>query len=244
MDARYLVGALLVAAVGCGDFDLPHRRGSSRSPTLTADAGHRIIINGGEDDPGNPSDPSDPSNPSNPSNPGKYDSGVPKPKPDSGVPVPPPTKPDMKQPPPVAPDSGQPAPGSCGTQFETELFGLVNKERQKAGKQPFLCDLATVKVAHDYSQVMCDKNHFSHTGPDGSSPFQRMQKGGIKFSTAGENIAAGQRSPTEVMQSWMGSSGHRANILGNYKYYGGGHSPCPNGGQWGGNYWTQNFWSP
>ena len=238
-----LLGLLLA---GCGDFDLPHR-GSANRPSLQPDGGHRIIINGGEDDPGNPGVPGNPGNPANP----WLDGGAPPLPPDSGVPQP---KPDTKPAPPPpgpAPDSGQPAPGACGNDFESQVFALVNQERQKAGKQPFLCDQKAVAVAHGYSQVMCDKNHFSHTGPDGSSPFQRMQKGGIQFSSAGENIAAGQATPAEVMNSWMNSSGHRANILGNYKYYGGGYVPCAGGGGGGwlggggyGHYWTQNFWSP
>jgi uncharacterized protein YkwD len=142
--------------------------------------------------------------------------------------------------PPPPPDVGtvQP-PGTCGNAFESEVFTLVNQERGKNGLSPFLCGPLGTKVAHAYAQVMCDQDHFDHTGPDGSSPFDRMQQGGISFQTAGENIAAGQDSPQSVMESWMNSSGHRANILGDFKYIGVGYVPCSK--SWG-HYWVQVFW--
>ena len=49
--------------------------------------------------------------------------------------------------------------------------------------------------------------------PCGSSPWQRLKKGGVTYQSAGENIAAGQTTPTKVMQSWMMSPGHRSNIM-------------------------------
>ena len=60
---------------------------------------------------------------------------------------------------------------------------------------------------------MINKNYFDHTSPTYGSPFDMMKKFGISYRTAGENIAKGQRTPQEVMNSWMNSSGHRANIL-------------------------------
>lgn len=213
--------AAVVTASGCDDFELGYRPGSRPAPSI--ESGRRIIVNGGEDTPVNPPSHAD-----------------------GGTFLPPGSSPDAKVPPAQSPDSkvapkpdSSPA-GSCGNAFETEVFNLVNQERAKQGLKAFLCDLVATKVAHDYSQVMCDKNWFNHTGPDGSSPFQRMEKAGIQFSTAGENIAAGQQTPASVMQSWMNSSGHRANILGNYKYIGVGYVPCSKGGM--GHYWTQDFW--
>lgn len=58
---------------------------------------------------------------------------------------------------------------------------------------------------------------FSHTRPNGSSFYTALQEAGITYQSAGENIAYGQTSAQEVMNVWMNSSGHRANILsGNY----------------------------
>jgi uncharacterized protein YkwD len=214
------VAALMLA--GCDDFDLGYRPGSRPS---NSESGRRIIVNGGEDtDSPAPSADGGPYLP-----PGTHA--------DAGVPSAP--KPDSSAPPPALKPDASPA-GTCGNAFETEVFNLVNQERAKKGLKAFLCDLVATKVAHDYSQVMCDKHWFNHTGPDGSSPFQRMEDAGIQFSTAGENIAAGQKSPASVMQSWMNSAGHRANILGNYTYIGVGYVACSGGNM--GHYWTQDFW--
>jgi uncharacterized protein YkwD len=218
-----LLASLLVTA--CGEFDdFDNGRQSSR-PAPKIDGGRRIVVNGGEDDPVIP----------------------PVAKPDGGVPLPPTSK-DSGAPPPTKPDAS-PAPGSCGNAFETDVFNLVNQERAKSGMSPLACDPLATKVAHDYSQLMCDKSWFNHTGPDGSSPFSRMKKGGITYSSGGENIAAGQETPKEVMQTWMNSSGHRANILGDYTHIGVGYVPCASSGGGGwfggggyGHYWTQDFW--
>lgn len=77
--------------------------------------------------------------------------------------------------------------------------------------------------------------YFSHTSPTYGSPFDMMKKFGISFRTAGENIAMGQRTPEEVVNAWMNSSGHRQNILNpNFTHIGVGYVE-------NGNYWTQMF---
>jgi len=94
-----------------------------------------------------------------------------------------------------------------------------------------------VAVARGHSSDMCERDYFDHTSLDGRSPFDRMRDGGVRFSTAGENIAWGQRSAAEVHRSWMNSSGHRRNILGSgYGRIGVGLEEC--GGRM---YWTQIF---
>jgi uncharacterized YkwD family protein len=60
---------------------------------------------------------------------------------------------------------------------------------------------------------MANLNYFSHTSPTYGSPFDMMKQFGISYSAAGENIAEGQQTPSDVMQAWMNSSGHKANIL-------------------------------
>jgi uncharacterized YkwD family protein/spore coat assembly protein SafA len=121
---------------------------------------------------------------------------------------------------------------------ETEVLALVNQERQKAGLRPLEMDWELQRVARMKSQDMAQKNYFSHQSPTYGSPFDMMKQFGIKFSTAGENIASGQRTPQEVMASWMKSPGHRANILKpEYTHLGVGYY---RGGSYG-HMWTQMF---
>jgi uncharacterized YkwD family protein len=98
-------------------------------------------------------------------------------------------------------------------QFASAVFQLVNQERAKAGLKPLQFDAALSKVALDKAVDMHNNHYFSHNSPTYGSPFDMMKKYGISFRTAGENIAMGQRSPQEVMNQWMNSPGHRANIL-------------------------------
>ena len=82
---------------------------------------------------------------------------------------------------------------------------------------------------------MADNRYFSHTSPTYGSPFQMIKNFGISYRTAGENIAAGQRTPKAVVDAWMNSSGHRANILNaSYTQIGVGYVAS-------GHYWTQMF---
>lgn len=97
--------------------------------------------------------------------------------------------------------------------MESRVVTLVNAERAKAGLQPLKENWQLSRVARYKSQDMINKGYFSHTSPTYGSPFTMMQSFGITFSAAGENIAQGQRSPEEVMNSWMNSPGHRSNIL-------------------------------
>ena len=78
---------------------------------------------------------------------------------------------------------------------------------------PLQLDPALCRVAAERCQDMVDRHYFAHTDPDGHDPFWHLAHAGVNYRTAGENIAEGQRSPDEVMRTWMGSAGHRANIL-------------------------------
>jgi len=69
------------------------------------------------------------------------------------------------------------------------------------------------QAAQDHSKDMDENNYFSHTGRDGSTHLDRARRAGYGSSFVGENIANGQRTPSEVMQSWMSSSGHCENIM-------------------------------
>lgn len=119
-----------------------------------------------------------------------------------------------------------------------EVLKLVNAERSKQGLKALILSKDLNKVAQLKAEDMKDKNYFDHNSPTYGSPFQMMRNFDIDYRTAGENIAAGQRSAQEVMTSWMNSSGHRANILnGNYTKLGVGYTT---GGSYG-TYWVQEF---
>lgn len=96
---------------------------------------------------------------------------------------------------------------------EQEVLRLVNIERQKAGLQPFKLSAELSHVARDKSKDMAHNNYFSHQSPTHGSPFDMMKAYGINYRTAGENIAKGYNSAQSVVNGWMNSSGHRANIL-------------------------------
>ena len=82
---------------------------------------------------------------------------------------------------------------------------------------------------------MKNKNYFDHTSPTYGSPFDMMKSFGISYKAAGENIAMGQKTPEQVVQAWMDSPGHRANIMNSsFTHIGVGYVAS-------GNYWTQQF---
>lgn len=125
-------------------------------------------------------------------------------------------------------------------QFEQKVVQLTNQERAKYGLKPLVSDWELARVARYKSDDMRDKNYFSHTSPTYGSPFDMIKNFGITYRSAGENIAAGQKTPEEVVQAWMNSSGHRANILNkDFTHIGIGYSK---GGSYG-VYWTQMFMS-
>jgi uncharacterized YkwD family protein/spore coat assembly protein SafA len=121
---------------------------------------------------------------------------------------------------------------------EEQVAALVNQERSKHGLQPLKLNWELSRVARYKSQDMIDKNYFSHTSPTYGSPFTMIKNFGISYRAAGENIAAGQKTPQEVMNAWMNSEGHRKNILSSqYTEIGVGYAK---GGSYG-HYWTQMF---
>lgn len=122
--------------------------------------------------------------------------------------------------------------------IELEVVRLVNIERQKEGLQPLIASPELSNVARKKSEDMAKNNYFSHTSPTYGSPFEMMKQFGIKYNTAGENIAKGQLSAQSVVNAWMNSSGHRANIMNpSFNKIGVGHYQSGNGT----NYWTQMF---
>lgn len=128
----------------------------------------------------------------------------------------------------------QSAPSSQAEQ----VLQLVNAERAKQGLKALKMSEELRSIANLKSRDMADKNYFDHTSPTYGTPFQMLQDFGVHYTAAGENIAAGQKTPEEVMNAWMNSSGHRANILNkNFDTIGVGYYE---GGSYG-VYWTQLF---
>lgn len=121
------------------------------------------------------------------------------------------------------------------SEFEQRVVELTNAERTKQGLPALKIDTELSKVARIKSEDMQKNNYFDHNSPTYGSPFDMMKKFGISYTSAGENIAQGQRTPEEVVQAWMNSAGHRANILNNgFTHIGVGYVES-------GNYWTQQF---
>jgi len=125
--------------------------------------------------------------------------------------------------------------------IETEVIRLVNVQRANAGLMMLTQNWQLSRVARYKSQDMIDKNYFSHQSPTYGSPFVMMESFGMHFSSAGENIAMGQNSAAAVMNAWMNSPGHRANILSaSYSQIGVGLAKDKNGRY----FWTQMFIKP
>lgn len=128
-----------------------------------------------------------------------------------------------------------PQVNSTVSSFESEVIRLVNEQRAQNGLKPLTASWELSRVARYKSQDMADNRYFSHTSPTYGTPFQMIKAFGISFRSAGENIAYGQRTPQAVVNAWMNSSGHRANILSSsYTQIGVGYVA-------NGNYWTQMF---
>ena len=124
---------------------------------------------------------------------------------------------------------------STVSSYESEVIRLVNEIRQQNGLRPLAANWELSRVARYKSQDMRDNGYFSHNSPTYGTPFQMPSAFGLSYRTAGENIAKGYASPQAVVNGWMNSSGHRANILNaSYTQIGVGYVS-------GGNYWTQLF---
>jgi uncharacterized YkwD family protein/spore coat assembly protein SafA len=142
--------------------------------------------------------------------------------------------PQFKNPNLIYPGQKVNIPDLSGTKsIESQVITLTNQERAKNGLKPLTANWELSRVARYKAMDMRDKNYFSHTSPTYGDPFTMMRNFGIAFTAAAENIAAGQSTPQAVVQAWMNSPGHRANILsttyteigvgyargGSYQYY-------------------------
>ncbi|MEV7195118.1 CAP domain-containing protein [Streptomyces sp. NPDC093510] len=157
---------------------------------------------------------------------------APEPDTDKKSTLPPSRTPEEK--PKAPPASSQSS--SDESRAEAAVLTLVNQERAKVGCRPVRADDRLAALAGDFSADMAERDFFDHTDPDGATPWDRADKAGIT-DLGGENIARGQADARSVMDAWMNSAGHRANILNcDYKTLGVGAHFAP-GGPW----WTQDF---
>lgn len=121
--------------------------------------------------------------------------------------------------------------------YAKKVLELVNKERTKAGLGTMVLDDSLCNVANIRAKEITEV--FEHTRPNGSSCFTVLKENNISYRAVGENIAAGQSTPEEVMKGWMNSPGHRANILSeDFNKLGVGYVTA---GDAYGHYWVQIF---
>lgn len=143
--------------------------------------------------------------------------------------------PDTSAPEVSAPDEELPGASEDVHPYVLRIVELVNEERAKAGLNPVTLDAAASSAAQIRAKEIVSS--FSHTRPNGSSFSTALKEQGVSYRSAGENIAYGQRTPEQVMEGWMNSSGHRANILNkSFTHIGVGYHQ-----ENGVNYWTQLF---
>ncbi|MGC9498700.1 CAP domain-containing protein [Streptomyces sp. WG7] len=131
---------------------------------------------------------------------------------------------------------GAPAAASEQAVAQAQVLKLVNDERAKVGCSPVAANSALRELAEDFSEAMAQQGFFDHTDPSGATPWDRAAAAGIS-NLGGENIARGQADAQAVMDAWMDSPGHKANILNcEFQTLGVGVH-FGSGGPW----WTQNF---
>ncbi|MFE2527913.1 sigma-70 family RNA polymerase sigma factor [Streptomyces sp. NPDC059382] len=236
---RAIGGAVIAACVAGGGLVYLGSLPGSGEPEAagSAPASPLAALSAPDASPASPSASASPSpSPSASASPSPSASASASPSP-SQTPKPKPTPKRTKSDPP-APRPSAPAPAPAPPQgVAGQVVALVNSERSKAGCGPLKEDSQLRSAAQGHSDDMARRDFFAHTNPDGADPGKRTTAAGYDWSTYGENIARGQQSAQSVMDSWMKSPGHRANILNcSFKDIGVG---IHNGS--GGPWWTQNF---
>ncbi|MEB3885987.1 CAP domain-containing protein [Lyngbya sp. CCY1209] len=110
-------------------------------------------------------------------------------------------------------DNGGPTEPPTGTSFPEQVIELTNNFRAQNGLSPLEFDPQLATAAQTHTENMAFQDFFSHTGADGSDVGDRVTNTGYNYSTVGENIGAGYQTPEAVVQGWIESPGHRANLL-------------------------------
>jgi uncharacterized protein YkwD len=133
------------------------------------------------------------------------------------------TPPDGPAPPPASDCDAVAGWAPQWIAIERQVLDLVNQQRSQgadcggegvfAPAEPLAQNTALDCVARAHSLDMYEREYFDHTNPDGEQPWDRMEAAGYRLSQAGENIAAGSSTADAVMEQWMSSDGHCANIM-------------------------------
>lgn len=113
-----------------------------------------------------------------------------------------------------------------------DVLNYTNEYRASKGLSPVVLNDELSKVAQAHADDMYENNYLDHTGLNGSTIATRILSGGLTYISCSENIAKGPNTPYDVVQSWINSEGHEANMVGNYDYIGIGYN---------GSYWVQCF---
>jgi uncharacterized protein YkwD len=130
-----------------------------------------------------------------------------------------------------------PSSASLAAGFERLSLDLANSARAKRGLRTLAWDDGAAAVAEGHSADMADNGFFSHTNLNGEGLGDRLDDGGVRYRSAGENIAYGQTSAIFAHEGWMNSSGHRKNLLGDFERLGVGVAFAADDVP----YYTQNF---
>lgn len=125
------------------------------------------------------------------------------------------------------------------TKEEQEVVDLTNKERKEADLPPLKVNEKLVQAAREHSANMAKHDELSHMLDD-KGPAERLTAVGYAFSSWAENVAEGQNTPAEVINTWMKSEMHKANILSKNAEIGVGVAKSADGKK----YWTQVFGNP
>jgi uncharacterized protein YkwD len=120
------------------------------------------------------------------------------------------------------------------------MLGSQNRERKREGRPPFNLSDTLSNVAKLHAKDMATHGKLDHKGSDGSSVGERIKRKEYRWTHVGENVARGQKSVEEVVKVWMKSSGHRANILGDFTELGAGYFDDENGQR----YWCSVYATP
>jgi len=124
--------------------------------------------------------------------------------------------------------------------LEKRVVGIVNEERRRVGLSRLAVQTQLTQAARAHSADMVARNFFGHHSPEGTTVADRVALAGYEFTVVGENVARGQENARQVMNDWMASRGHKANILSpSYTEIGVGVAADKKGHL----FWTQNFGS-
>ncbi|MEV7287119.1 sigma-70 family RNA polymerase sigma factor [Streptomyces sp. NPDC093252] len=212
--AAVVVGLALLAGGGGVALLVPDDGADGPSQAVREESGATAALAAPERS-GSPSLSASPSA-SDPASPSASPSASKKPSPSASSKRPTPPAPEptpgrtTTRPAPPPPEPTEEAPPSG---FAGQVLALVNDERAKAGCSAVRQNGTLDTAAQRHSADMAARDFFDHTNPDGADPGDRITAAGYRWSTYAENIARGQQSAADVMQGWMDSPGHRANIL-------------------------------